>query len=252
MRLLLSRYPYCFALALVFAANGTAQERLTYDQIASNTFSTAVESAPPKPDGGENEQASQLKNPISKHGVTNFDVYRDINTYPIDPRKPCHLCIQRKGTGPKAKERHDKIYGFQGRPYRDVEPGTCLCGKKKQKFKFTNINVYWPSSFAGIWEDKFPVLSDLNNKTINRCRAVNIFDNLGGFELSRYQRKDNGFCGPGYDRYGCLGESKAIAAGLPDGSCSQCSESSVCGGDCSSGKGCVCAGRNRHPNWNPN
>ena len=235
-------------LPFLLTENCTSQERLSYDQIASRALNTTFSPPEPKRDENKDSKVKKPENHISKHGVSNFDIYRDCNTYPVDPRKPCHICIQRKGTRPKVKERHDRIYGFQGRPYREREPGACLCGKKKQKFKFTNINVYWPASLAGVWEDKFPVLSDLDAKTSSRFHIVDIFDKYGGFEVSRYQRRDNGFFGPGFERYGCLGESKTIEAGLLGETCNECSSTSGCGGCGKSG--CVCSGRNRCPNWN--
>jgi hypothetical protein len=35
-----------------------------------------------------------------------------------------------------------------------------------------------------------------------------VFDSLASLKLVPYQRKDNGYCGPGSDPYGCLGESR--------------------------------------------
>ena len=250
-RLLITSFSIATFSLLLVAGPGQAQERLNYDQIANNVLAATANPAEPNRVGEKELKAAEPGKKLSKHGVTNFDAYRDCNPYPIDPRKPCPICTGRKGTFPKFKDRHDRIYGFQGRPYREQEPGTCLCGKKKQKFKFTNINVYWPSSLAGVWEDRFPVLSDLDARTYSRFHLTDVFDKFGGFELSSYERKDNGYCGPGFDRYGCLGESKTLEAGhLLCSSCNQCQScKSVCN---SCKKSCVCSGRNKCPNWNPN
>ena len=208
----LSTYLLVLSLFIFASARATAQQTKTYDQIAhAISYGT-----PPKPAKDKSPEAKPLKTKpaIPKHGVKNFDIYRDRNPYPVDPRKPCHVCIQRKDTHPAFADRFSRITGFQGRPHQDIEPGGCLCGKKKQSFKKPNINVYWPSMFAGVKEEYFPCKAAKDAATHGRFRLVNMFDNLGGFELSRYQRRDNGYCGPGRDRFGCLGESKTIESGV--------------------------------------
>ena len=70
--------------------------------------------------------------------------------------------------------------------------------------------MYWPSSLAGVREELFPVKSAVDAATYHRFHINDIYDHLGGFEVSRYERRDNGHCGPGRDRYGCLGESRQI------------------------------------------
>ena len=225
---------FAFTGAVLFAANfSLSQEpgKRYFEQVTYGYFD-----AEPVSDKATAEKSHELE----KHGVINFDIYRDCERYPIDPRKPCHICVQRKGKRSKFKGLTDPIYGFQGRPYSDVEPGACRCGKKKQKFKFTNMNVYWPKFLAGVREDKFPCWAAKDAATFDRFRLVDSFDWLGGFELSCFQRKDNGYCGPGYDRYGCLGESRLLESDLLDFSNCGCGEGDQSGCE----KGGVCNGRN--------
>ena len=200
------------AIAIALSPTLFAQDSRSYSEIAAGyTMSTPTlhpkTPAPALP-------LKEAKKEISKYGVIRYDIYRDRNPYPVDPRKPCHICIQRESIHPRLKQHYDRIYGFQGRPYREREPGGCLCGKKKQKFKHLNANVYWPTFLAGVKEEFAPVKASIVAANFGRFRLVDIYDHWGGFEVSGYQRKDNGYCGPGRDRYGCLGESRTILSNV--------------------------------------
>ncbi|MEM9410496.1 MAG: hypothetical protein AAGA30_05250 [Planctomycetota bacterium] len=188
----------------------------SYDEVAravySNTYT--AKGRGPQDDVVENrEPRKDLAHP-PKYGVINYDIYRDRRPFPVDPRKPCHICIQRKGTHPKFKNAADRVYGFQGRPYQEREPGGCLCVKKKQNITRPNINVYWPSWFAGVREELAPVKSAVDAATFSRFHITDVFDHLSGFEISRYKRSDSGHKGPCRERYGCLGESKIIQSNV--------------------------------------
>lgn len=193
------------------------------DQFSQTSYAARAlyenSSAPPAPNVAPTAKplkadAKPASPKIAKRGVVDFDIYRDRNPYPVDPRKPCSICTQRQNDPPcNAKQarklrKRNRIYGFQGRPYQEQEPGACLCGKKKKHFKWPNINVYWPTMFAGVPEEHCPTKSAIKAATFDRVRLVDAYDRLGGFEVSSYQRKDNGHCGCGRERYGCLGESR--------------------------------------------
>ncbi len=196
-------------ITLLATQNGLAQNPKTYNQLASAILKPEFHAPPADPAPKAKPLSEAKKKTIPKHGVINYDIYRDRNPYPVDPRKLCHVCVQRESNS-KSKALHSRIPGFQGRPYQEKEPGGCLCGKKKQKFKHPNFNVYWPTFAAGVPEELFPVKSANKASNYQRFRLVDMFDNLGGWELCKYERKDNGHCGKGRERYGCLGESRFI------------------------------------------
>ena len=163
----------------------------------------------------ETEAATAKKAAIKKKPgpkpVLDYEIYRDRNPLPIDPRKPCQPCLKRQGCScSKCCQLHE-TYGFQGRPYREREPGGCLCGKNhERKKKRPFFSVYWPSVCNAICEEHHPNLA-LRKQDPCRFRLSSLFDNLGGFELLPcYERPDNGYSGPWRDRYGCLGESKFL------------------------------------------
>ncbi len=196
----------CLGLICIATANfGVAQETKNYDEILASYKTTprSITTSKSEPRTGEEDT-------IPKYGVVRYDIFRDRNPFPIDPRKPCPVCTKRENHHGKQFKTLDRIYGFQGRPYREVEPGACLCGKKKQKFKHLNTNVYWPSLFAGLPEAFAPKRAANRAVNLNRFRPLDFYDRLGGFEVSSYQRRDNGYCGPGRDPYGCLGESRTL------------------------------------------
>jgi hypothetical protein len=194
-------------IVLIFGGlSATHAQEGTYNQLANAIMNPNYNTAPVNRAALEAKPLNAKKE-IPKHGVIKYDIYRDRQPYPVDPRKPCHVCIQRQGNS-KFAALHSRIPGYQGRPYQMKEPGGCECGKKKQKFKHLNLNAYWPTFAAGVGEEFFPCKSDAKARNYDRFRLVDIFDGLGGFEISGYQRRDNGYCGKERDRYGCLGESK--------------------------------------------
>ena len=216
-----------------------AQVGRDYDAIRAAVYTTPVDdAAPPAPTNeaaptppAKDKATADVKprplphdayplDKIPKQGVVDYEIYRDRNPYPVDPRKPCNPCTRRKNDPPctacqaRRQKKHDRIPAFQGRPHQDKEPGGCLCGKKKQKFKKPNINIYWPAMFAGVREELHPQKAAFDAATHDRVRLVDCFDCLGGFEVSPYQRRDNGYCGHGRDRYGCLGESRQLQSNV--------------------------------------
>ena len=201
----------CLLAAVLPTLSALAQQP-SYDELLAAAASPSLSAGHVTLAGYESktpavDKATKSKKAIDKHGVIGYEIYRDRSALPVDPRKPCSVCTQRNGDS-KFAALHDRIPGFQGRPYQDTEPGACLCGKKKQKFKRLNFNVYWPTFAAGLTEELFPVRSAIRECKNGSCLITDMYDSLGGFELSPYQRRDNGYCGKGRDRYGCLGESQ--------------------------------------------
>jgi hypothetical protein len=143
--------------------------------------------------------------------VVDYTIYRDLNTFPIDTRKPCHSCTQRQRDGCHTCRLGDRKVGFQGRPYRESEPGGCLCGKKNQRIHHPNANIYWPTVLAGVKEEYFPDKAN-HADNLGHCGLSGLYDHLGSFKLIDYHRRDNGYCGPGRDRYGCLGQSRMLGS----------------------------------------
>lgn len=146
---------------------------------------------------------------VDHRRVVDYRMYRDYTPLPIDPRKPCNPCVSRDGGCSSAKM--CDVSGFQGRPYRDREAGGCRCGRCcRSKRSAPNFSIYWPSALNAIAEEHHPVRAARRAENPDRFRINNLFDGLGEFALVRYQRCDNGHCGPGRDRYGCLGESRYL------------------------------------------
>jgi hypothetical protein len=130
----------------------------------------------------------------------NWEIYRDRNPHPIDPRKPCNNCTHPHGTQPRC---NCNLPGVNGRSYIEREPGGCQCDQKNPS-KHPEFSVHWPRPFSAKLADHGPHC---------RCgcqkkKLVDVFDGLSTFKISKYKRTDNGYCGPGSDPYGCLGESK--------------------------------------------
>lgn len=148
------------------------------------------------------EKAQKAQNP-------HVDITFDYNMYPLDPRKPCSNCIRPNDR--KAIPRVD-LPGLRGRPNMDPQMGGCMCGQKKET-KRSMISWNWPQPFSAIREDKRPGFSGWLEDPC-RPRVTSVFDKLGDVKLSNYQRKDNGYTGAGRDPYGCLGESRAMEAGV--------------------------------------
>lgn len=150
------------------------------------------------------------------HPVKTWDLYRDRSHYPIDPRKPCSVCKREVGSCDcqcGCQFSHRGI-GNKGMPWQDTEPGGRTCGKKNCCNKRPEYSVYWPKPLSARRENRNGCCQGCGHATC-RCRKVNdLFDHLVNFSLIDYQRKDNAYCGPGADPYGCLGESRAEVASV--------------------------------------
>ena len=153
--------------------------------------------------------AKKAEDPRSKktsHGNrVNWDIYRDRNVTPIDPRKPCNVCTHPAVTHPRCD---CKIPGINGRPYLEKEPGGCKCATK-HPMKHPEFSVHWPRPFSAKLDARNPAQAETHYSDCPQKRIVDVFDPLSTFKISNYKRKDNGYCGPGSDPYGCVGESKA-------------------------------------------
>lgn len=148
------------------------------------------------------------------HPVKTWDIYRDRSPYPIDPRKPCSVCKREVGKCNCGCQFSHRGVGNQGMPWQDVEPGGRACGKKNCSDKRPEYSVYWPKPLSARRENRDGCCEGCGH-TRCRCRKINdLFDHLVNFSLVDYQRKDNAYCGPGADPYGCLGESRSEVAGI--------------------------------------
>ncbi len=136
----------------------------------------------------------------SKGNQVNWDIYRDRSANPVDPRKPCNNCTHPAGTQPRC---NCNLPGVNGRPYSEREPGGCQCDQKNPA-KHPEFSVHWPRPFSV----KLGEHDSTCGCGCQKKRIVDVFDGLSTFKLSKYKRTDNGYCGPGSDPYGCLGESK--------------------------------------------
>ena len=148
--------------------------------------------------------------------VISYDIYRDRNPLPIDPRKPCGICTNPNrhcgcGNGCRA---HCDAPGLHGKPYQEREPGACRCGDKKLAKSKPMFSQYWPRPFSAKLDEHFPQQAADRYRPCQKKRIVDAFDKFADFKLIDYQRKDNGYCGEDSDPYGCLGESRIIASGV--------------------------------------
>lgn len=149
----------------------------------------------------ENEAGKLEKTSPTNYGL-DYSVYRDRNRYPIDYRKPCHTCGRPIGT-----ESRFGHWGNNGRPYHESEPGGCLCNKEHAP-NHPKFSIYWPRPFSVMIDDHHPDYAAERYLPGPKDRIVDVFNSLSTFKLSSYKRTDNGYCGPGVDPFGCLGESK--------------------------------------------
>ena len=145
----------------------------------------------PKP----NSKAKKISPPVWDESI-----FRDRTQYPIDVRKPCWQCGQ--GDNCQACS-----IGHKGRPYREKVYGGCECDSCKP-WKHPNFSVHWPRPFSACLDDRHPERAAQRYDACPDKRIVDVFDPLSKIKLSNYKRRDNGYCGPGSDPYGCLGESK--------------------------------------------
>jgi hypothetical protein len=132
----------------------------------------------------------------------------------LDPRKPCSVCKRQLANCRCGCQRQHCAIGNEGMPWRDTEPGGRSCGKKCCKDKRPEFSVYWPKPLSARRENREADCASCGHAKC-RCRKINdLFDHLVNFKLVDYQRSDNGYCGPGADPYGCLGESRTQVAGI--------------------------------------
>ena len=150
-----------------------------------------------------------LDKPKKSHPSVNYDIYRDISKYPVDPRKPCNDCVRPPSKGPFTRI---DAKAFLGRPLMEKEPGGCLCGKKRCKCNRRLTYLYWPRPFSAKLDEKFPRKAIQRYSECQRARLVDVFDKFEDFKLIPYTRTDNGhqgnFFGRNREVYGCLGESR--------------------------------------------
>ena len=150
---------------------------------------------------------AKKKTPAPRQPVVNYDIYRDSSHFPIDPRKPNNTCTQRGGCQCELCGRSARP-GKYGRPYQPQEPGGYQCGKNCPN-KRPQFSAYWPRPFSAKLDERHPErAADRYSGACQKPKLNDAFDRLANFRLIDYQRTDNGYCGPGSDPYGCLGESK--------------------------------------------
>ena len=122
-------------------------------------------------------------------------------SHTIDPRKFGSPCL-----GPNQYCRFRPV-GIGGQPYQDRQPGGCQCDQRRF-WRTPDFSVHWPRPFSAKLDPRFPSLATAPQAACPHPRRIDWIDGLSDFKLINYQRSDNGYCGPGADRFGCLGESK--------------------------------------------
>lgn len=149
-----------------------------------------------------NRSAPANATPFST-ALIDYSLQRDFSRYPIDPRKPCPACSL------GASQCRCRLLGNQGRPFLEKEPGGCECASHHPS-KSPSFSVHWPRPFSALLDEHHPERAAARYSSCQPKRVVDVFDSLSTFKLVNYKRSDNGYCGPGADRFGCLGESKVI------------------------------------------
>ena len=140
----------------------------------------------------------------------NYNIYRDQSVYPLDPRKANNPCTQTQDCG--CSRCLAGKTGIYGRPYQPREPGGYACGKNCSN-KRPQFSVYWPRPISAKLDERNPECAEARYSGCPQKKLTDCFDRLVNFRLIDYQRTDNGYCGPGSDPYGCLGESKIANLG---------------------------------------
>ncbi len=141
---------------------------------------------------------TKQREPLPHQPVLNQAPFRDYQSLPIDPRKPCPQCLD-----PQTNNRC-RLTGHGGRPYQEKQYGGCQCDQRRPG-KHPDFSVHWPRPFS-VKLDQCDCATCRGNSTVPR--AIDRLDRLADFKLIDYQRTDNGYCGPNADRFGCLGESR--------------------------------------------
>jgi hypothetical protein len=192
-------------------ANPTHANQVRPKQLDSP--STTQQSVPhlgqpkPTPVNTQTEEATTAEGHTNSYFSQNWDAQRDRNQLPVDPRKPCNHCTHPSATRTLT---HLNLPGLQGRPYLEREPGGCLCDKK-QPPRHSDFSVYWPRPFSLKLDQRYPQAAAARHQSFQKKRIVDIIDPLSKLKISGYKRTDNGYCGPGSDPYGCVGESRYAA-----------------------------------------
>jgi hypothetical protein len=157
---------------------------------------------------GKDKPKKKDKAEEKSHPIIDFSIYRDQSQFPIDPRKPCSTCKRSVNRCNCGIDHGPCGPGNHGQPHQDREPGGYACGKNCPD-KRPMFSVYWPRPFSAKHTPGHP-----HRCNCDQCatRINDRFDHLIEFKLIDYQRKDNGYCGPEADPFGCLGESKYLPA----------------------------------------
>ena len=146
---------------------------------------------------------------VPQKPVIRYDIYRDANTFPLDPRKPNNPCTRGADCGCS----NCRLTGVNGKPYKPSEPGGYNCGKKCPH-KRPQFSMYWPRPFSAKLDEAFPGQAAARYQACQKKKLVDVFDCLTNFQLLDYHRIDNGYTGRESDPYGCLGESKIFGLGF--------------------------------------
>ena len=123
----------------------------------------------------------------------------------IEPNGRCNECVRPYETRPGT--RYD-LPGFRGRPYIAAPVGGCQCGHATGVTRHPNASAHWPRPLSASVDQALPQFSNWMEQGVAPA-ITSPFDRLGNFRGLPYQRRDSGYCGPGRDPYGCLGESRA-------------------------------------------
>jgi hypothetical protein len=164
---------------------------------------------PPQPvDGPQKNQQDMRFIRRQPHYGLDDSVYRDFDTYPVDPRKRCNVCT------------HPPIHhgicpgqwpGKNGRPYKEIEPGGCRCSPASSK-THGNFSFNWPAPFSSSRSSHRQTNSE--GCGTERKRINDYFTPLANFKVIDYRRTDSGYSGVNCDPYGCPGESRVVGIGL--------------------------------------
>ena len=176
---------------------------------------TTPEKSPNLKSKSKQKQNSKKKKVASlpRQPEVNYNLYRDQSVYPLDPRKPNNPCTGNCQSGTCGCGCATRPAGLHGRPYQPREPGGYACGKNCPN-KHPQFSAYWPRPFSAKLDERHPERAAARYSGCPQKKLTDVFDRLVNFRLVDYQRTDNGYCGPGRDPYGCLGESKVAGLGF--------------------------------------
>lgn len=175
----------------------------TSPQIPRNTFSETVPAHSTLSSQQNLKPSAPAVATTQPTALIDYALQRDFSRYPIDPRKPCPACSL------GATQCRCRLLGNQGHPFLEKEPGGCQCDSHRPA-KSPSFSVHWPRPFSALLDEHHPERAAARYANCQPKRVVDVFDSLSTFKLVNYKRSDTGYCGPGADRFGCLGESKVI------------------------------------------